>query len=276
MAQNFGVSFVPDEQNLQQGKAGVGRGAMTPTQQAIKLLSLRLPRVVGGSPIAPAPLLQSQGSKGMPSPDSIASQVLKNVLPTDQTQRDGMAAPSVPRQQTYQPDTPPSPSSYSMPSLRPGELDGGMNAPPGAYTTSPPTPSIGIGLNDAPALPPNIPTTPNSMPRETGRDTINPDAAGMPTQPPVSGSDTRGNAVLTPTAEGSNIVNPLALPFGANDVVANQIPQGAPLPPPDTTPSYVPSQPPMSADMQDLLNRMREKYGSPSYGYSDVLDYTRD
>lgn len=227
MAQNFGVSFVPDEQNLQQGKAGVGRGAMTPTQQAIKLLSLRLPRVVGGSPIAPAPLLQSQGSKGMPSPDSIASQVLKNVLPTDQTQRDGMAAPSVPRQQTYQPDTPPSPSSYSMPSLRPGELDGGMNAPPGAYTTSPqtPTPNVTPGVNPAPALP-NVPTVPNRGPQ--------PDP----------------------------------------DVEGREIPPNTPLPSPDTTPTtvpetappYVPAQPQLSADMQDLLDRMRSKYGAPSYG----------
>lgn len=69
---NFGVSFVPTDANLARpgeapGGAGGGLAAGSPfrLQQAIKLLSLRLPRVVGGTPIAPAPLLGAPGAAGL-------------------------------------------------------------------------------------------------------------------------------------------------------------------------------------------------------------------
>lgn len=162
MAQNFGVSFVPDDQNLQQGKAGASRGGMTPTQQAVKLLSLRLPRVVGGSPIAPAPLLQSQGGRGMPSPDSIASQVLKNVLPTNQTAPAGPAAPSVPQPDAIGMQAPNASYSDNKPlASSPFRIETPTAAP--SVPTQMPTPNIAPGLNPAPALP-NVPTTPNSLP----------------------------------------------------------------------------------------------------------------
>lgn len=37
-------------------------------QEAVRVLSLRLPKVMGGSPLAPAPLLTSLGSAGGPTP----------------------------------------------------------------------------------------------------------------------------------------------------------------------------------------------------------------
>lgn len=65
MAQpGFGVSFLPG------GDASYTKPrpeATQPLQEAIKVLSLRVPRVVGASPLAPLALLQGQGGGGMPS-----------------------------------------------------------------------------------------------------------------------------------------------------------------------------------------------------------------
>jgi hypothetical protein len=61
----FGLSFLPTlgaGQDRQQGD----RPAVEPIQQAIKVLTLRLPRVLGGGAFAPAPLLQGGGSMGNP------------------------------------------------------------------------------------------------------------------------------------------------------------------------------------------------------------------
>lgn len=61
MMDNFGISFVPD----QAGPNGTGQGAAPADrfQQAIKILSARLPRFVGNGP-APNQLLQSPGAMG--------------------------------------------------------------------------------------------------------------------------------------------------------------------------------------------------------------------
>jgi hypothetical protein len=68
MPDNFGLNFAPLNAAGQKGQAGKGG---SPIQEAIRTLSLRLPKIVGaGSPVA-QPLLQSQGSMGlnpMPSP----------------------------------------------------------------------------------------------------------------------------------------------------------------------------------------------------------------
>jgi hypothetical protein len=60
----FGVSFLPggDQANGQQNKPPA-----EPLQQAIQMLSLRLPKVVGAQGIAPGPLLQSRGDPGLRS-----------------------------------------------------------------------------------------------------------------------------------------------------------------------------------------------------------------
>lgn len=128
MAQDFGVSFVPSEQNMAQ-RPGGSRAAVSPTQQAIRLLSLRLPKVLGGSPIAPAPLLQSQGGAGMPSPTSVAQQVLKRVLPTDQTAQASGAVPSAA----------PSPEQAAAPSAQIPSQTSAMQAPSAGYSPNPRT-----------------------------------------------------------------------------------------------------------------------------------------
>ena len=64
-------------------------------QEAIKVLSLRLPKVVGAQGIAPQPLLSSQGSGGNPRVDSVVNQILSRIMPTGQPQ--GPSAPMVPQ-----------------------------------------------------------------------------------------------------------------------------------------------------------------------------------
>lgn len=64
---NWGVSFVPGAQDEGQSQGG-GRpgGPRNPVQEAIQILSLRLPRVYGATSLAPAPLLNAAGGMGQP------------------------------------------------------------------------------------------------------------------------------------------------------------------------------------------------------------------
>src|SRR3990167_9429482 len=68
MASPFGISFVtgaqPDNQNGMSG--GRGGASRNPIQEAVKILSLRLPKFDGSGSIAPAPLLQAPGGMGQP------------------------------------------------------------------------------------------------------------------------------------------------------------------------------------------------------------------
>ena len=68
--QGLGLTFAPTNQNLQEAQAGGGPGG-SPVQQAIRVLSLRMPRsprVVGAPGIAPQALLQAPGAAGIPTP----------------------------------------------------------------------------------------------------------------------------------------------------------------------------------------------------------------
>lgn len=88
-----GVSFQPG----QNGAAGTqpNKPKNTGVQEAIKVLSLRLPSVVGSRAIAPQALLESPGSGGNPRVDSVVSQVMGRVFPTGD-QPAPSAAPMVP------------------------------------------------------------------------------------------------------------------------------------------------------------------------------------
>jgi hypothetical protein len=75
----LGVSFQPGSQDFGQ-QEGQGRpSAGSGVQEAIRVLSLRLPRVVGAQSPASMPLLTSQGSGGNPMIDSIVNQILSRV-----------------------------------------------------------------------------------------------------------------------------------------------------------------------------------------------------
>ena len=65
---NFGVSFLPGADGGPQDQNGFTGGAsgVPPLQQAIKFLSLRLPRFAGPNAIAPPTLLNAAGGAGLP------------------------------------------------------------------------------------------------------------------------------------------------------------------------------------------------------------------
>ena len=68
MADNWGVSFIPGQgQDNGQEQGGPGGPQVSPTQQAIRLLSLRLPRFSGPNGFAPSSLLNGPGAAGNPA-----------------------------------------------------------------------------------------------------------------------------------------------------------------------------------------------------------------
>lgn len=70
MADNgFGVSFLPngDQRYQRPGLGGGAPGGLAPIQEAIKVISMRVPRVVGANPLAPLALLGGQGAQGLPN-----------------------------------------------------------------------------------------------------------------------------------------------------------------------------------------------------------------
>lgn len=74
-----GVNFQPGNAGDQQRRAT--GGSPDGIQEAIKVLSLRLPKVVGARAVSPQALLQSPGSGGNPRVDSIVQSVLSRMFP---------------------------------------------------------------------------------------------------------------------------------------------------------------------------------------------------
>lgn len=85
----IGVNFQPG-QSGQQTASGGQKPANTGVQEAIKVLSLRLPKVVGARGIAPQALLESQGGGGRV--DGVVSKIMGEMFPTGAPP----AAPGVP------------------------------------------------------------------------------------------------------------------------------------------------------------------------------------
>lgn len=103
---SYGLSFMPgaDDGTGTNQQNGPQRPAGTPVQSAIKLLSLRLPSVVGANAISPQALLQSPGSAGVGGPGGMGGESLiewlKKLLQQSQAQtppqaQQAMAAPSM-------------------------------------------------------------------------------------------------------------------------------------------------------------------------------------
>jgi hypothetical protein len=86
-----GVSFQPGSGETAPGGT---KKPQTGVQEAIQVLSLRLPKTVGARAIAPGALLNAQGSGGNPRIDSVVSQVLGRYFPTGDP--GGASAPMVP------------------------------------------------------------------------------------------------------------------------------------------------------------------------------------
>lgn len=131
----FGVSFLGDDEDPSQREQ---------YQQAVEILSMRLPRIVGGGAIAPAPLLHGQGAQGSPFGHSEAAlrQAFAQMagLPPMGAQGGGAQQPGAPSMQgLFRPRVP-----ASQPRIIPG-IDVGAPAPQGdvsrEWTPDPPLPS---------------------------------------------------------------------------------------------------------------------------------------
>ena len=62
----FGVSFLPNgDQRYQRPQDPYGATGRAPLQEAVKILSMRVPRVVGANPLAPLALLNAPGGGGL-------------------------------------------------------------------------------------------------------------------------------------------------------------------------------------------------------------------
>lgn len=155
-----GLSFQPgtgqEDEERRRRSSGV--------QEAIKVLSLRMPRVVGAAAPAPSALLNAPGSGGNPQIDSVVNQVLQRVMgaggqapanvapsvptsapsatrpspttPLSSIVRPPAVAPQAPQsapQDGFRP-TPPTPPSFTFPAPNPGGLD---TPPPRDTTPSP-------------------------------------------------------------------------------------------------------------------------------------------
>lgn len=109
---NFGVSFAPTGGEMRAGQ-GTNGGPRQRVQEAIRVLSLRLPKVVGGASIAPAPVLQASGMTGTaPNAMSLLQRNLQQLAPTD---RPTFATPQAPP--SYVTPTMPPPVTSSAPSV---------------------------------------------------------------------------------------------------------------------------------------------------------------
>lgn len=92
-----GINFQPGSQDGdQQRRPQRPNGSMEGVQEAIKVLSLHLPKVVGAQAVAPSALLQSQGSGGNHSVDSMVERVLQRIFPTASRAPGAPNAPMVP------------------------------------------------------------------------------------------------------------------------------------------------------------------------------------
>lgn len=167
---DYGVSFVPgqDQQQPQHGGA-------SPLQQALQVLSLRLPRVQGANSLAPSGLLHGMGGAmfggdmdlerllaqlfgpggplagggGMPPPSQPTTKVTPSGGPPDAAPGGGPLNPSLPP-----------PSMPTWPAPTPGSIDrttpgGGTPTLPGAGPYSPDDPNTSNiwGMRNQPRSP---------------------------------------------------------------------------------------------------------------------------
>jgi hypothetical protein len=137
----IGVSFLPGQQ---QGQAGAGTGTADPQEavsQAIKILSLRLPRVVGANAIAPQALLTAPGAAGVNSGgmniDRLVQMILQGLVPGGGGSQAPGAGPSVPGAAGISPTL-----AQIFAQTRPsGAMTGAQTGPPSTGVPAPAAPS---------------------------------------------------------------------------------------------------------------------------------------
>ena len=215
----FGTNFSPTAANQRErtGPGGANNGTRGKLQEAIKVLSLRLPKVLGAQSLAPGPLLTGPGSGGV-NPDKALAMNLQQQMPaplaaqgpapvyTPPPMSAGPSAPP-PAAPVYQP---PSPSPASQPSVS------------GASGGSSPAQQAVAALAKAPSF--SAPPPPRVVPGITS-----PDDLARSTQPPAPPVQPRQDF-------------PLPKPY----------PVPAPVPSPQTAPEPTPEPTPLNS--QQLAN----------------------
>jgi hypothetical protein len=155
---NFQPGGGPDQAQGQRPPSGSG------VQEAIRVLSLRLPKVVGAQGLAPQALLTSPGSDGNSRIDSVVSQVMARMFPS------GPAQPTAPH----------------VPSPFPSGEDVSSSMP---LPRAPYAPNVGNDVRPLPSQQPNRPAPSKPAPRITPGYEL-PDVlsglGGMPEPPPLT------------------------------------------------------------------------------------------
>lgn len=121
----IGINFQPGMSGYSGSgsRSGNGGNSNAGVQEAIKVLSLRLPKVVGAQGIAPQALLSSQGSGGS-RVDSVVNTVLGRMFPSGQQEASAPSFGTAPSSE---------PAPYQMPNFS------GSHSGPQAQTYAGPT-----------------------------------------------------------------------------------------------------------------------------------------
>lgn len=106
----FGISFLGDDDE-QNGSPEQKH------QQAIKLLSVRFPRVVGAAGLAPTPLLQGMGGSGNPMGQTAVAQALAHMAGMPQPGHPPMSGAPLPQPPMGGPPRTPMPIPRVIPGL---------------------------------------------------------------------------------------------------------------------------------------------------------------
>ena len=146
-----GVSFQPGSFEQEQQRRQSQNGSAQGVQEAIKVLSLRLPKVVGAQAVSPQALLSSPGGGGNPQVNSLVENVLSQIFGQQRGKEPGAPAPMVPpvigdragqshpyaQPQSPSPAAAPEPQNYwdlfrppSVPRIIPGDGPSYTPAPP--------------------------------------------------------------------------------------------------------------------------------------------------
>lgn len=265
---NYGVTFLPQGDATYRRPGQPASQGTAPVQEAVKILSLRVPRMLGASPISPMALLTGAGSQGMPA--GTLQQLIQKYLPVTgpappmlaEGPTAGQPAPAASLQVSALPSAPsaqaggqPAPvaQAVSGPSGGLGPSLGSSTPAPAAPITPAPsvaspagTPQPPAVLGVAPPLPMPGPSRPMpSTPSPGPGWTVSPDGFGW--WPPGYPTGPQAPPVVRPSITGAPTAAPMAgasaVPWvGSNGVPMSNYTASAP-PAPHITPGALPTSP---------------------------------
>ena len=126
MPNPLGLSFLPPDPSARYGPGGGGAPGTSPIQQAIQLLALHLPRVLGATSPIPTPLLQSLGGGGLMGGGGEGLQeVLRRIMAPWLMGQMGLSAPGAAPWSGGAPGPLPSAPGLPVPRVTPGFAGGG-------------------------------------------------------------------------------------------------------------------------------------------------------